>query len=514
MKHLHFSILIIAVSSLISCQNSPYEEVDKALQESFAHEAEYQSRIDSVKQSLELATTDEIKWNCIYELFNLYKHYNSDTTEVYSHLLCRYQGGDPDRILISTAAKVRSLSRQSNFAQAESIFKKLTISEENSSQAIADYFYSGEGLYSELYAIDPVKSAREITRLAEEYNKLDSSSVCCQLLNAKMLRYTGNPQECIDLLTSLPQEDFKDHNYSLYHYNLALAHENLGNTESQLKHLIQSACEDLRLSKKDYSSLYSLAMLLFRNGEVQRASAYLGKALKDALEYNYPVGLMRNAGASIVVNEILHNSEIRQRKQLLIGIIVISLLGVLALALALYLRTLLLKLKRSNRRLKVTSEKLASASLIKDSFLAGYMELAACYIRKVDENKSQIRRAMKSDGLEGVSALLRTPSYADEEYPNFYKHFDETFLGIFPDFVESVNKCLATGKFKVNKFGNQTLNTELRILALIRLGISDPERIAKILHTSKGTVFTYRSKLRHNASCAPEDFENRICEIN
>jgi tetratricopeptide (TPR) repeat protein len=332
-------------------------------------------------------------------------------------------------------------------------------------------------------------------------------------LTAKSLRYNGNPKECIDLLSMLPESRFKEHNYSLYHYNLALAYEELGNTELQLKHLILSANEDLHMSKKDYSSLYSLAMLLFQSGDVQRASSYLGKALKDALQYNYPVGLVRNASASLVVNEILHDSEISRRKRLVVGIAVISSLGLLAIILALYLRILLRKLHRSNRRLQVTTAKLASTSLIKDSFLAGYMEQAAYYIRKVDENKSQLRRTLKSDGLEGVTALLRSPSYADEEYPNFYKHFDETFLGIFPDFIESVNKYLAAGHFKINK-GTHTLNTELRILALIRLGISDPERIAKILNTSKGTVFTYRSKLRHNASCPPEEFENKICEIN
>ena len=514
MKNLHFSILLACLFSLFSCQNSPYKVIDQALRESQTYELKYQAQIDSLKQSMLYARTDEQRWECIYRLFNLYKHYNSDSTQVYSQMLSKYQGNDSDRILISKSAEVRALSRQSNFDEAEKIFKTLTITKENSSQAITDYFYAGEGLYSELYTMDPAKSAREITKLAERYNNLDSTAICCHLLNAKMARYNGSPQECINLLIKLPQENLKAHNYSLYHYNLALAYEELGDTGSQLKHLIYSSCEDLRLSKKDYSSLYSLAMLMFRNGEIQRASAYLGKALKDALDYNYPAGLIRNASASIVVNEILHDSEIKQRKDLLIGIIVISSLGTLALLLSLYLRILLLKLKRSNRRLQVISAKLASTSLIKDSFLAGYMELAACYIRKVDENKSQIRRALKSDGIEGVSALLRSPSYADEEYPNFYKHFDETFLGIFPNFIESVNDCLATGKFKINKSGGQTLNTELRILALIRLGISDPERIAKILHTSKGTVFTYRSKLRHNASCAPEEFENRICEIN
>ena len=506
-------IWLFAGIFLLSCSKSPYREIDKALSESDTYEIEYLARIDSVRNVLKSALTDEQKWDCLYELFDLFKHYNSDSTQYYSHLLMQYHGNDPDRMLISQSAEVRSLSRQSYFNEAELLFERLSVSSENTSKAITDYFYAGEVLYSELLKIDPSKSKRKTAELADKYRQFDSTSVAYHLLTAKSLRYNGNPKECIDLLSTLPESRFKEHNYSLYHYNLALAYEELGNTELQLKHLILSANEDLHRSKKDYSSLYSLAMLLFQSGDVQRASSYLGKALKDALQYNYPVGLVRNASASLVVNEILHDSEISQRKRLVVGIAVISSLGLLAIILSLYLRILLRKLRRSNRRLQVTTAKLASTSLIKDSFLAGYMEQAAYYIRKVDENKSQLRRTLKSDGLEGVTALLRSPSYADEEYPNFYKHFDETFLAIFPDFIEYVNKNLATGHFKINK-GTHTLNTELRILALIRLGISDPERIAKILHTSKGTVFTYRSKLRHNASCPPEEFENKICEIN
>lgn len=514
MKKLILALVILWGGVLTSCINSPYKEVDKALSESDLHEQEYISRIDSVRLALTQAHTEHLKWTCLYELYSLYKHYNSDSTHVYSSLLMQYHGNDPDRVLLSRSAEVRTLSRQSYFQEAELLLEEISVSSANSREAIAGYFYAAEVLYSELIKIDQEKSRIKISDLARRYRQLDSTSVSCHLLNAKMHRYNGNPQECIDLLTQLSEDMFKDYDYSLYHYNLALAYEALGDTESQLTHFILSATEDLRLSKKDYSSLYSLAMLLFQTGDVHRASSYLRKALKDALAYNYPVGLVRSASASLVVNEILHDSEIKQRKHLVLGIIVISSLGLLAIVLALYLRILLRKLRRSNRRLQVTTDKLASTSLIKDSFLAGYMEQAAYYIRKVDENKSQLRRALKTDGLEGVATLLRSPSYADEEYPNFYKHFDETFLGIFPDFIQSVNKYLATGHFKVNKSGTHTLNTELRILALIRLGISDPERIAKILHTSKGTVFTYRSKLRHNASCPPEEFENKICEIN
>ena len=190
-------LALFAVVFLFSCSKSPYREIDRALTDSDAYDKVYVSRIDSVRSALMQAHTDEQKWTSLYELFDLYKHYNSDSTHVYSCLLMRYHGNDSDRLLISRSAEVRTLSRQSYFYEAEQLFNELSVSAENNRHAIRDYFYAGEGLYSELFKMDPEKSRSKIAELAAKYRQLDSTSVCCYLLNAKSLRYNGNPQQCV-----------------------------------------------------------------------------------------------------------------------------------------------------------------------------------------------------------------------------------------------------------------------------------------------------------------------------
>lgn len=514
MKRRYLFFVFLYIWTFSSCRESPYRIIDEAIESAGSMEMAYLERIDSLKLEFQIAETPLDKWMLAYKLFGLYCHYNNDSTYNYTQQLLHYQWDDPDRIVSSKSAEIRHLVRQSKFAEAEELFNSMSVSEQSSRMAISDYYYCGERLYSELYAFDPEKGRREISRLARGYTRLDSTSISCRLLNAKKLRYNGRPGECIDLLKKIPPEMLHDYDYSLYHYNLALAYEELGMDEDSRTHLILSAHKDLCLSVKDYSSLYSLGMALFRDGDTQRACTYLNKSIKDALDYNYPSGLRRSASANLVVNDILHKSETRQRKLLILGIVIISALALLSIFLVLYLRLLLYKIRRINTKLKQTSATLESISLIKDSFLASYMELAAGYIRKVDDTKSRIRRTLKSDGLEGVSALLRTPSYADEEYPNYYRHFDETFLSIFPDFIQDVNNYMQPSRqFHIGKTGSHVLNTELRILALIRLGITDSDRIAIILHTSRGTVFTYRSKMKRYASCPSEDFESHICEL-
>ena len=140
------------------------------------------------------------------------------------------------------------------------------------------------------------------------------------------------------------------------------------------------------------------------------------------------------------------------------------------------------------------------------------MELSVRYIDKIGQTRNDIRALAKSDGLDAVMKALRSPSVMYNEYENYYRIFDETFLGIYPDFVEKVNALLSEdARFDLN--GEKTLPTELRILAAIRIGITESGKIAKFLKCSPNTVYTYRTKLKRSAVCPKDVFEAEISKI-
>ena len=118
----------------------------------------------------------------------------------------------------------------------------------------------------------------------------------------------------------------------------------------------------------------------------------------------------------------------------------------------------------------------------------------------------------KSEGLDAVMKALRSPAAMYNEYENYYQIFDETFLGIYPDFVEKVNALLSEDA-RFDLHGEKTLPTELRILAAIRIGITESGKIAKFLKCSPNTVYTYRAKLKRSAVCPKENFEAEIAKI-
>ena len=145
----------------------------------------------------------------------------------------------------------------------------------------------------------------------------------------------------------------------------------------------------------------------------------------------------------------------------------------------------------------------------RDNYVFRYMLLATQYLGRVDEYRGELLKTAKSEGSEALMRKLRSPSDVDRDYRDFYRIFDETFLGIFPDFVEQVNALLEEpARFPVR--ADRTLPTELRILAVMRLGITDSGRIAGFLNCASATVYTYRTKLRNSALGSRSDFENRI----
>lgn len=115
-----------------------------------------------------------------------------------------------------------------------------------------------------------------------------------------------------------------------------------------------------------------------------------------------------------------------------------------------------------------------------------------------------------SGKLEDLYRSLKSQKFINETLDDFYKSFDTAFLNIFPDFVAQVNRLMPDDGKIANKPGE--LNTELRILALVRLGISDSAKIANFLRCSITTVYTYRSKVK-NRSLSKIDFEREIMKI-
>lgn len=176
--------------------------------------------------------------------------------------------------------------------------------------------------------------------------------------------------------------------------------------------------------------------------------------------------------------------------------------------------------RESNGQLKVLNDELRKSNLllresnqIKDSYLGHYLNMCSDYIDGMDRYRSSIRKIAKEEGEHALLNALKSKEFMEQELEGFYAQFDETFLELFPDFIPQLNELLQEDRQVKTSVKNKRLTTELRILALIRLGVNDSVRIAHFLRRSVSTIYNYRVKMKNSAKGDREEFEKSLLNI-
>lgn len=166
----------------------------------------------------------------------------------------------------------------------------------------------------------------------------------------------------------------------------------------------------------------------------------------------------------------------------------------------------------SNAKLKELNHALSENTYLKEIYIGRYLDQCSTYIEKLDEYRKSLAKLAAVGKVEELYHQLKSSRLVDKELKDFYASFDDTFLLLFPTFVDDFNKLLIESE-KVHLKPNERLNTELRIFALIRLGITDSVKIAQFLRYSVTTIYNYRTKARNKAACNRDKFEKYVMQI-
>ena len=176
-------------------------------------------------------------------------------------------------------------------------------------------------------------------------------------------------------------------------------------------------------------------------------------------------------------------------------------------------------LDKSNHDLSVVNEKLShsnsrlnESNRVKEEYIGRFLSLCSIYIDKLDGFRKQVNKKMKNNEMEQLFQLTKSLDFREKELTELYSNFDDAFLHLFPNFVEEFNALLKEDS-KITITDVNILTTELRIFALIRLGIDDSSKIADFLHYSVNTIYNYRARVKNNAKDNREDFERRVRSI-
>lgn len=287
--------------------------------------------------------------------------------------------------------------------------------------------------------------------------------------------------------------------------------------EEGLNLMIQSAIADVKSSTKETVALYTLANLLYKDGNIKDAYNFIQIAQEDADFYGARQRKIQiGAILPLIATAELNNSE-HQKNQFLVLLLTITTLALLVVFFLVMIGKQLKKLKvkeaiieGKNIELNNINEKLWEDSKIKEEYIGQFFKEISGYILKLENLKISVNAKLSMKKYDAIHTLV---DHIDikKERKNLYYSFDHIFIKIFPNFIHVFNE-LFDEKDKIWPDNDEVLNTDLRIFALIRMGITDNDTIAKILEYSVNTIYVYKMRIKAK-SLNPEQFEKRIMDI-
>lgn len=347
-----------------------------------------------------------------------------------------------------------------------------------------------------------------------------------------------------DLDKMMRTAKFDSRRDAMHAYLLANLYKDRGDKENFLKYLILSAMADIRTANKDIASLEELAKALFELGDIDHAYSYINYCLQNALLYRNRVRLVSIMTVQDDIRLAYAERNLHQERRLRMFLWGISALLVVLLGMLFYIMKQTGKLARSRKRLNQANEQLnvqleelsearkelaeantqllqlneklqetngllRESNYVKEEYIGYVFSICSTYITKLDEYRKKVNRMVKAKLFDDLKKMTDSSSMAQAELKEFYHNFDTIFLHVYPDFVNDFNQLLQPEERVVLKEG-ELLNTELRIYALVRLGITDSVKIAEFLHCSPQTVYNNRLKTRNKAIIPKDTFADTV----
>ena len=316
--------------------------------------------------------------------------------------------------------------------------------------------------------------------------------------------------------------------YSCIGWNLWIE----GKENEAISNLAESAICDTRTSTKENTSTCSLANILYKRGDIKRAVSYAQSSLEDANFYGARHRKIQVGEILPIVEQDRYNLIERQRNLFILAIAIAVLFIIGLLTATIIIRRQMRKLhaaqriisehnaalqkansslEEANNRLADANHRLEEADRIKTMYIGKSFYSNAEYINKVEKLYKLVDRKITARQFEDLRASLKESTLMAER-KNMCTDFDETFLKLFPDFVKKFNELFDEKDRRLPE-DDKSLTSEMRIFALIRLGVNESERIANFLDYSVHTVNTYKTRVKNRSIVDNDFFEQRIMDI-
>ena len=544
MRHLHIyaAAVILLVAGCTPKGEYSHEvlealrELDRTIADKETYEKQKETHILDIKSKMTSISSPESHYEILDRLYQEFYQYNIDSAIFYANTklnlartgaMANYAN---DAVLDLADRYVMS----GMYAEVIGILEEIDYGSLDWPE-IPRYLHIYHALYDGMEKVcdDPLLRKKYMSLKHEYrdrlYERLGDDDIAKLFVHSEMLYDYGMPEEALDeLLERYGSEDSDIHIMAVLSYSIARAYRRCSDNEKAMLWYVQSAINDIKTPVHEYMSLHELAALLYEAGDIKRAYRYITISVNDAIAANARINIQSINEFLPIISDSYNRQMKFGRQNLQIALSGISILFLLLVAASIIMvtdrkriafaeqetRKANGELQKLNIQLEKYIDRLQEASDIKETYLGRYIDLCSDYIGRLDRYRMQLGRIAKTSGLDELRKELKSTSFIEEELSEFYAQFDATFLHLFPDFVEQLNELMQPDKrIRLKSSDSAILTTELRILALIRLGVHDSVKIAGFLRRSVSTVYNYRVKMRNAALNNREDFEKQIMKI-
>ena len=534
MRHIpSIALLLLLLFPLMTRAQSVEEWLDRldaSLDQRDTYEQQRQDRINKLKDELNKVQPSDSpagdRFELMYQLYDEYKSYCYDSAQHYAYrCLDEAQLQDrADRIARSKVAVAFCLISAGILSEAEDVLTSIDRASLEGQQ-LFDYYEQYSHLWRSMadYIHEEPFYTKYITR-CNAY--VDSMLQLTPEGSVKWWSFTGSLQmrdhQYREALTSLEKViklcGSDKHLEAMTAAEMAWAYMWQEDEENAIKYFAQSAIADNETATREITALYHLARLIYKRGDYERASRYVHQALEDVNFYNTRLRKVEINDILPIIEQDRYNAMRSQRNWLIAASILFVVLLMVILSSYMFIKRKNRKLSEARETIATQLEQLQHANRqlkeddkIKNAYIGRSFYTNAEYIAKLEKLFLTIDRKITARQYDDLRSMMKQ-STLDAERENMYEAFDQTFVKLFPNFVERYN-LLFDEKDRRLPPNDQSLTSEMRIFALIRLGITDSERIAKFLDYSVHTVNTYKTRIKNRSIVENDQFEQRIMEI-
>lgn len=515
-------------------------EIDQTIENNSFYTQKKDREITQLKSLLRKNSTPISRYEITQKLYINFSSYQSDSALAYArkNLQASKILKDADKLNQAEINLVSIMGTLGMYKEGIDILNSISISPASSLKG--SFYDVSRTIYGQM--ADNASSQQEKEKYLVLSKKYRDSSVAFYPTNSVsyiIAKADWNldhkkPNETLHLLLPyFPKIHHSDSNRAIISYIISQAYKQKNYKLKEKEWLSISALSDLQLSKKEYISLRSLAFLLYEDGDIGRAYTYIKRSLDDAVLCNARLRTYEISKMLPIISESYQQQNETNKFQLVVFLISAGFLVIVLLALLFLLFKQMKKLSNAkkelssandklcelnselnifNEKLNLSNNTLSEANLLKEIYIGRYMDQSSDYLGKLDEYQRKLNVLATTGKINDLVSTVKSKEYIENELKEFYANFDKTFLQLFPDFIRDFNDLLIPNERIHPKEGEQ-LNTELRIFALIRLGIKDSAKIAVFLRYSISTIYNYRSQLKNKSAGRRDEFEDKVMQI-